>query len=191
MFELKELQNTNLEISEVNWFPTTVYYTRLDDAFIDKIEKKVMNDKGKHYEKIETFSKWLSETQYEEIKELSKHICSVILPQIGQRQNWKYNNWTLIESWLNHYEKDDWGCMHQHLDADYAAILIIKPGEGNLIFSRSEFVRKETKEYESIHNEIINEAKGTLILFPPYLYHGITKCNKERMTWAFNLKNTK
>ena len=41
MFELKELQNTNLEISEVNWFPTTVYYTRLNDAFIDKIEKKI------------------------------------------------------------------------------------------------------------------------------------------------------
>jgi len=179
------------QISEVNWFPTTVYHMNIDDAFCDKIENKVLNDKGKHYENNEDFSKWLSETQYEEIKELSTHICSQILPEIGQRQNWKYNNWEVRESWLNYYEKNDWGSMHRHMDADYASVLIIKPGEGNLIFSRSELVEGKTKEYESIHDEKINDIKGTLILFPPYLYHCVTKCNKERMTWAFNFINKK
>ena len=181
----------NTEISEVQWFPTLVYHTNVDSGLCDKIINKVIDDKGKHYEKFEDFSKWLSETQHEEIQELSAHICSKILPQIGQRQNWKYNNWEVKASWLNLYEKNDWGSMHRHMDADYSSILILKPGEGNLIFSRSELVEGKTKEYESVRDEVVNEVKGTLILFPPYLYHVVTKCNNERMTWAWNFANSK
>ena len=137
----------NTEISEVQWFPTLVYHTNVDSGLCDKIINKVIDDKGKHYEKFEDFSKWLSETQHEEIQELSAHICSKILPQIGQRQNWKYNNWEVKASWLNLYEKNDWGSMHRHMDADYSSILILKPGEGNLIFSRSDLEEGKTKEY--------------------------------------------
>ena len=39
-------------------------------------------------------------------------------------------------------------------------------------------------------DEKINERKGTLILFPAYLYHEVMDCDEERITVAFNFINT-
>ena len=35
----------------------------------------------------------------------------------------------------------------------------------------------------------LNEKRGTLILFPSYLYHSVTECKTERISVAFNFFN--
>ena len=79
--------------------------------------------------------------------------------------------------------------MHHHMDVDYAAILIIKPGEGNLLFHDSKFVEGYKKSFEQQEDQRINEEKGTLMLFPGYLYHSVTECKTERISVAFNFWN--
>ena len=79
--------------------------------------------------------------------------------------------------------------MHHHGFADFCGVLIVSPGDGNLIFSKTELIESKTKPFENIKDEQINEVKGRLILFPAYLYHTVTDCKKDRITIALNFSN--
>ena len=183
-----------LEIHPVSWFPTNVFHTKIDDSFCDNLKEKVIKDKDSWKKSLKNVyaltSGWDGLTQYQELRDLSEFICKDVLPKIGESQNWKYNNWLTKEAWINFYRKGDSARRHFHGFSSFCGILIVSPGKGNLIFSKTELVDGKTKPFETVLDEKINETKGTLILFPAYLYHEVMDCDEERITVAFNFINT-
>ncbi len=183
----------HFEINKVGWFPTDVFYLKIDEKFCNKIEEKVLLDKqnwSKGLENVNALtSGWDGLEKYSELQEISNFICQNILIKIGESQNWKYNNWSIREAWINFYKKEDFAEIHTHGSADFCGVLIILPGNGNLKFSRTEAVEQKTKKFMNIYDEKINEEKGTLILFPSYLYHQVENCAGDRISIAMNFIN--
>lgn len=181
------------EIQTVSWFPTNVFFTKIDKSFCDALKQKVLIDKDTWKKKLNNVNAlttgWNGLEKYEELKELCNFICETILPKIGQSQEWKYNDWEAREAWINFYQKEDFAKTHCHGFSDFCGVLIVDPGEGNLFFSKTEFIQSKTRPYENIKDEKINEEKGTLILFPPYLYHTVKNCENDRITVAMNFTN--
>ena len=68
----------NTEISEVQWFPTLVYHTNVDSGLCDKIINKVIDDKGKHYEKFEDLEHQLMDFCFNDIYYSGKDINNFI-----------------------------------------------------------------------------------------------------------------
>ena len=182
-----------IEIKPESWFPSVIFHCESDTKFCDELEKKVLIDKDKWKRELLNVhaltTGWSGLKQYPELQDLSKFICENVLPKIGETQRWKYNNWNTNEAWINFYQKGDSAKMHTHGFADFCGILIISPGNGNLIFSKTEVVENKTKPFEDIRDEKINEIKGRLILFPPYMYHTVTNCENDRISVAFNFSN--
>jgi hypothetical protein len=183
----------NYNIHPVNWFPVTVFHTQIDDDLCDRLIEKVMVDK-------QTWEKGLKNVQakttgwnclgkYEEVDKISELISQTLLPKIGESLSWKYNNWITRQAWINFYEKGDFTRTHAHFFSDFCAVLIIKPGEGNLLFHDFRGIQSAFRDFEQIKDEKINEKKGTLIIFPAYLYHSVTKCKADRISVAFNFSN--
>lgn len=181
------------EINKASWFPTDIFYTKIDESFCNKIEEKVLLDKEKWNENLENVHALTTGfnglDQYTELHELSNFICNKVLNEIGKTQDWKFNNWSIREAWINFYRKGDFTKIHTHGSADFCGILIVCPGKGNLKFSSTEAIEQKTKKFMKIYDEKINEEKGTLILFPSHLYHGVENCEKNRITIAMNFKN--
>jgi hypothetical protein len=188
--------NTNMSdlvIQKTEWFPTEVFSTKIDESVCNRILTDIDKDKD-HWDKGLKFIEakttgWNGLKEYKVIQELSNYITDSILPKIGEACKWKYNNWTTYEAWINFYEKKDSGKIHCHGIADYSAVLIVQPGDGNLTLSRTGDMLKLRKRFELNIEQKINEEKGTLILFPSWLYHFVEKCEKERVTVAFNFIN--
>jgi|TARA_Y100001937_G_C7131226_1_gene337502 hypothetical protein len=182
-----------MEIKLENWFSTKIFHTNIDIEFCNKLQEKVVIDKDNWKRDLNNVNAlttgWDGLNQYQDLQELSQYICQNVLPKIGQSQNWRYNNWHTKEAWVNFYQKGDSTKMHNHGFADFCGVLIIKPGEGNLIFSRTELIEGKTKPFETINDEQINETKGKLVLFPSYLYHTVTDCKNDRISVAFNFSN--
>lgn len=184
----------DFEINKADWFPTTVFYSKIDEEFCDKLSQKVFSDKDKWKKGLKNVQAlttgWDGLSKYEELRDLSNFICKSILPKIGESQKWKYNDWETREAWINFYQKGDSANNHNHGFSDFCGVLILSPGNGNLIFSKTEFTEGKTRPFESIENQKINETKGTLILFPGYLYHSVSTCENERISVAFNFTNS-
>jgi hypothetical protein len=183
----------NLEIDKVSWFPTNVFHCKLDDEICDRLSEKVFHDKDKWTKGLRNVQAlttgWDGLSKYEELKVISNFICKSILPKIGESQKWKFNQWQTREAWINFYQKGDSANIHNHGFSDFCGVLILTPGKGNLVFLKTEFIEGKTRSFENIENQKINESKGTLILFPGYLYHSVSSCENERISVAFNFEN--
>tara|TARA_R100000426_G_scaffold86125_1_gene66974 strand:- start:88 stop:663 length:576 start_codon:yes stop_codon:yes gene_type:complete len=182
-----------IEIKPESWFPSMIFHCKINTKFCDDLEEKVLVDKDNWTRQLKNVNAlttgWDGLKQYQELRDLCKFICESILPKIGESQTWKYNNWNTKEAWINFYQKGDSAKMHHHGFADFCGVLIVSPGDGNLIFSKTELIESKTKPFENIKDEQINEVKGRLILFPAYLYHTVTDCKKDRITIALNFSN--
>jgi len=183
----------NYNIHLVNWFPVTIFHTQIDDQLCDKLIEKVMVDKDTWTKGLRNVQAkttgWNGLGKYEELDEIKLLITQTLLPKIGESQNWKYNNWAAYEAWINFYEKGDFANLHNHIGADFCGVLILKPGEGNLLFHNNRDVENINRNFTQIENQKINEKKGTLILFPAYLYHSVVECKFDRISVAFNFLN--
>lgn len=182
----------NYHIQPVNWFPINVFHTQIDEQLCDKLIEKVMIDKDTWVKGLKNVhaktTGWNCLGKYKEVDEINLLITQTLLPKIGESQNWKYNNWKPLEAWINFYEKGDFTKIHRHF-ADYCGVLILKPGEGNLLFHDHRHLSGLSREYENVTDEKIKEKKGALILFPHDLYHSVSKCQADRISIAFNFTN--
>jgi len=183
----------NYNIHPVDWFPVTVFHTQIDDELCDKLIEKVMVDKDTWTKGLKNVhaktTGWNCMGKYKEIDEIISLIIQTILPTIGKSQNWKHNNWKAKDAWINFYEQEDFTRLHNHFYSDFSGVLILKPGEGNLLFHNNRYVQGMSRNFEKITDEKINEKKGTLILFPSDLYHSVTECKTNRISAAFNFNN--
>ena len=183
----------NYNIHPVNWFPLTVFHTQIEDHLCDKLTEKVMVDKDTWKKGLNNVhaktTGWNCLGRYKDLDEINFLITQTLLPKIGESQNWKYNNWFTRDAWINFYEKGDFTQLHHHFFSDFCGVLIIKPGEGNLLFHDFRNIQGLCKDFEQLRDEKINEKKGTLILFPAYLYHSVTECKSDRISVAFNFEN--
>lgn len=183
----------NYNIYPVDWFPINVFHTKVDDEICDKLIEKVMIDKDTWKKGLKNVhaktTGWNCLGKYKELDEINFLITQTLLPKIGESQNWKYNNWSTREAWINFYEKGDFAQIHCHGGSDFCAVLILKPGEGNLLFHRRQHIESESRPFEQVTDERINEKKGTLIFFPSYLYHSVTESKSDRVSVAFNFTN--
>tara|TARA_R100001129_G_scaffold186486_1_gene178418 strand:- start:92 stop:679 length:588 start_codon:yes stop_codon:yes gene_type:complete len=184
---------TDLQIEVSELFSTSIYTCKVDDNFCDALSQKVISDKDswqKGLKNVDALSSgWDGLDKYEELKNISNWISQSILPQIGQAQNWKYNNWWCKSAWINFYEKGDTAKLHNHKFMDYCGILILKPGNGNLVFVSSDVVMDNVRPFQTIENQKVNEKKGTLILFPDHMFHQVIDCENQRISVAFNFVN--
>lgn len=184
---------TENKITKTSWFPTNVYHTEIEEEFCDILLQKIENDKvnwKKDLKYVHALTSGFNGLlQYQELKDFSKAICDSILPVIAQEEKFKWNNWKCIEAWVNFYQKEDHTGVHNHKEVDYCAILILKAGNGNLFFSDKDFIERNLKSFQTPEDQRINEKKGTLICFPSSVYHGVSKCENERVTVAFNFSN--
>lgn len=189
---MNNLQN-DMKIQINPWFATPVFNTQISDDFCNNLIQKVSKDKDTWKKGLENVNAltcgWDGLQKYEELKIISSLVTQYILPQIGKVQKWKYNNWSCIEAWINFYQKGDSAELHFHKFSDYCAVLILKPGNGNLVFVPSDSVENKYRNFYNVENQKINEKKGTLILFPDYIYHKVTDCENERISVAFNFRN--
>tara|TARA_R100001510_G_C7539480_1_gene127655 strand:+ start:12 stop:593 length:582 start_codon:yes stop_codon:yes gene_type:complete len=183
----------DIKIQINSWFATPVFNTQISDNFCDNLIEKVNKDKDTWEKGLENVHAltcgWDGLKKYEELETISNFVTQHILPEIGKVQKWKYNNWACIDAWINFYQKGDNAELHCHKFSDYCAVLILKPGNGNLVFVPADSVEDKYRNFYSVENQKINEKKGTLILFPDYIYHKVTDCENERISVAFNFKN--
>jgi hypothetical protein len=183
----------NYNINAVNWFPVTVFHTQIEDQLCDKLIEKVMMDKDTWKKGLKNVhaktTGWNCLGKYKELDEINLLIIQTLLPKIGESQNWKFNNWRTHGAWINFYEKEDFAQLHNHWSCNFCAVLILKAGEGNLLFHNHRALQGLFENFEEITNEKINEKKGSLIFFPSDLFHSVTKCNSDRISVAFNFIN--
>lgn len=184
---------TNYNIETNLWFADQIFSTKIDESFCDLLIEKINIDKNKWKKGLKNVraltTGWDGLNKYNELKEISTLCCKTLLPTIGQSMNWQYNNWTTNSAWINFYQKGDSTDLHNHRGSDFCGVLILKPGEGNLLFHDSKFIENKQKAFEQIEDQRINEKKGTLILFPSYSYHSVTECKNDRISVAFNFLN--
>ena len=183
----------NYNIYPVNWFPVTVFHTQIDEQLCDKLIEKVMIDKDTWVKGLKNVhaktTGWNCLSKYKEIDEINLLMTKTLLPKIGESQNWKYNNWKTVHAWINFYEKGDFTQLHNHGGSDFCAILILKPGEGNLWFHNHRNILSLSRNFEQHADEKINEKKGTLIFFSSDLFHSVSECQSDRISVAFNFCN--
>lgn len=185
------MKNYNIETNF--WFADKIFNTKIEDSFCDLILKKIYQDKDKWKKGLRNINAFTTGfdglKKYQELVEISTLISGTLLPKIGKSFNWQYNNWKPASAWVNFYEKGDSASIHNHTGSDFCGILILKPGEGDLLFHDCKFIEGKTKRFEQIEDQRIKEKKGTLILFPSYLYHSVNECRNDRITIAFNFLN--
>ena len=183
--------NFNIAINSL--FPTKVYSVKIQEDFCDSLVAKVINDKENWSKGLLNVNAltcgWDGLEKYEELRHISDFISKSILPEIGKIEKWTYNNWHTHEAWINLYQKGDSAKVHNHKYMSYCGVLILKPGNGNLIFSSQETIEHKLRPFMPEMNGQINESKGTLILFPDYMYHSVSDCENERISVAFNFMN--
>jgi len=183
----------NYNIHPVNLFPATVFHTQIDEQLCDKLIEKVMIDKDTWVKGLKNVhaktTGWDCLDKYEEVYEINLLMNKTLLPKIAENQNWKYNNWKTVHAWINFYEKGDFTRLHNHTGSDFCAILILKPGEGNLAFHNHRNILGLSRSFEQLTDEKINEKKGTLIFFSPDLFHSVSDCQSDRISVAFNFSN--
>lgn len=183
----------NYNIEKNLWFADQIFNTQIDESFCDLLIEKIDQDKNgweKGLKNVKALTTgWNGLSKYNELEEISTLCCETLLPTIGNSMNWQYNNWSTSSAWVNFYQEGDSTDLHNHRGNDFCAVLILKPGEGDLLFHNSKFVERQLKAFEQVEDQRINEKKGTLILFPSYLYHSVTECKTERISVAFNFFN--
>lgn len=191
---LQKKHKMKYDVHPVNWFPVNVFHTQIDDYLCDDLVEEVMKDKNTWKKGLKNVhaktTGWNCLGKYKSMDQINLLITKTILPAIGKSQNWKYNNWRTEENWINFYEKEDFTQLHNHFYTDFCAVLILKPGEGNLLFHDGQHVLRFFRKFEQAIDEKINEKKGTLILFPGHLFHSVSKCKSDRITVAFNFMNS-
>ena len=182
-----------IELQRNSWFNSDVFSFFVDDHYCEAVNDIVKKDcdewaSGLKNVKAKTCN-W-NGLRYPVIKELSDFACEKVLPSIGKSQNFKWNNWTAREAWINFYQKNDQAVPHHHYFADFCGVLITKTKESNLKFINPLEIHGYFKEFmteESIHK--INEKKGLFIFFPSYIYHKVEECTEDRISVAFNFLN--
>lgn len=185
------MTDTPIEVSQL--FATPIYTCHLDDGFCNALIEKVINDKDKFIRGLVNVNAlttgWDGLRKYQELRDIGYWISKSILPEIGKLQKWKYNNWRCSTAWINFYEKGDTARLHNHKFEDYSGILILEPGNGNLMFVSPDEVFNNYRPFYNPESKKVNEKKGTLILFPDYMFHQVTDCEKQRISVAFNFIN--
>jgi len=182
----------NLTVEKENWFPTTIFHTKIGKDIVLQIKDIV--EKEKEFWKdglknVKAKTSGFDGLRYPIVQEIGDFCCASILPKISKEVNWKSNNWHCEEGWINYYQKGDYTRPHVHNRRDYCAVLIVEPGEGNLKFHDPKSIHTVLKFFENNFDRTINEEEGTLIFFPSWLYHSVSECKKERITLAFNFLN--
>ena len=183
----------NYIIHPVDWFSSTVFHIEIDEQVCDNLIEKVMIDKDTWTKGLKNVhaktTGWNCLGKYKEVDEINLLITQTLLPKIGESQNWKYNNWRTHSAWINFYEKGDFAQLHNHIGNDLSAVLILKPGKGNLLFHNYRNTQGLSRNFEQLADEKINEKKGTLIFFSHDLFHSVSVCELERISIAFNFIN--
>lgn len=182
----------NLNIHKNNFFPINIFSCKIDESYCDEIEALVEKENSsfeKNLKNVRAKTSGWNGNRYPILKEISEFFCSKVLPSIGETLNWQFNNWKPVESWINLYEKGDYTRLHHHHPNDYCAILIVKPGKGNLRFYDPNYFSTIRRAFEPEIVETINEEKGTVLFFPSFLFHDVTDIQEKRITVAFNFQN--
>lgn len=182
----------SLNIQKNNFFPINVFHCKIDESYCDEVEAVVARDKEsfkKNLRNVRAKTSGWDGYRIPVIREMSHFFCDKILPSIGESMKWEWNNWQPKETWINLYEKGDFTKLHHHHPVDYAAILIVKPGKGNLRFYDPNFFSIVRRPFEPETIETINEERGMAIFFPSFLFHDVSNVQEERITVAFNFFN--
>ena len=128
--------------------------------------------------------------RYSPIKKLTELCVSDVLPYISKINNFSYSNWYTESAWINFYQTGDNSTIHHHFFNDFCAILITKCSENCLKFYSPMHIHGYKKPFETDNLiEKINEKKGLFIFFPSYIYHSVSRCEKDRVSVAFNFVN--
>jgi uncharacterized protein (TIGR02466 family) len=181
----------NFVIEKENWFPTNIFYTKINKDITLNIKNIVEKEKESWVnglKNVRAKTSGFDGLRYPELEEIANFCCSKVLPNISKEFQWKVDNWHCEEAWINLYQKGDSTNSHVHFTSDYSAILIVEPGESNLKFHDPKAINSMYKFFEDVTDRTINEEEGTFIFFPSWLYHSVTECKKERITTAFNFK---
>ena len=123
-------------------------------------------------------------------KEIKKHIVNINCNLDCVLQN----------LWHNVYKKGDYQEPHHHMDNDNIAlscIYCVVESDAQLYFTNNNFRIHHLSKIQQVYNsENYKEyyypkmTEGSLIIFPSYLYHGVTpqKSESQRITIAGNIR---
>ena len=184
-------------------FPTPIYYTMLDDEEVQKeINSKIHKVNFEYGPKAwgkthmitsnfqGEFNCVIEELQ---LNKLKKEIGFHLKQFINDTNSRLPKDFKITESWFSKFNKDDFGHIHNHSLSDVSGVYYYKTnGEDGSIFfenpndTASCFDLTVPQTDRFYHKPEV----GKLILFPPYLRHGILKntTDNDRITISFNLK---
>ena len=182
------------EINKTSLFPTNVFFTLLDKKYCDEINSIVENEQNhwkNNLKNVKAKTSGWNGLRYPVVQDIANFACSELLTPIGEKEKWKLNNWTTKEAWINFYQKGDSAVLHQHFFADYCGIFITKTNASALQLVTPLSVHGYYKErFENTnYAESITEKEGLFVLFPSYLLHGVSECQSDRISVAFNFEN--
>ena len=184
-------------------FPTPVYYTMLDDEKVQKEIHNIIHKVNFEYgpeawgktHKLSTnfqgeYNCVITEWQLDNLK---KQIDFHLKQYIKDTNSKMPKDYKIMESWFSKFDKGDWGHIHNHSLADVSGVYYYKTNgnDGSIFFENPtdtascfDLTAPQTDRFYH------QPAVGKLILFPPYLRHGILEntTDNDRITIAFNLK---
>jgi len=96
-----------------------------------------------------------------------------------------------LQSWITKFEKDDYGHIHQHGDADISGVYYFKTNgkDGDLAFYTPVTHSETSNVFGGNKTWIHSPQVGKLLMFPGYLRHGILRntTDNTRMSVSFNI----
>lgn len=97
-----------------------------------------------------------------------------------------------LESWLTRFDEGDFGHAHNHGGADVCGVYYFAgSGQGGELYFENPTIAASMKPaYQDVAKRWIHQPTvGKMILFPPYLVHGVkaNPTNNVRISLAFNV----
>ena len=188
------------------WFPTPVYFDHINDPGIENKFLEVFNDlklkncfqypPGWDSLKISDpnfKSNLLDDYNLTEFKLLlDKHIFSFLSSIDSNIGFTRSRNYKITTSWMTLSEKESYAHTHMHTEADLSGVFYVRTtgNDGQLFFENPNKVSRCSHVFRHIQDRIYYKPEvGKLILFPPWLEHGVQKNSTEgeRVSVSFNI----
>ena len=130
---------------------------------------------------------------------INETIGSVAINNLIKYYNFKKVKFTMVNSWINKNNKDDFNIIHSHPNSTFSGIYYVDvPDEGGeLVFYRSnnfcnllDYIDKTNNDTELFTTFNVKVKNNLLILFRSYLAHFVMphKSQRARISVAFNIK---
>ena len=130
---------------------------------------------------------------------VNETIGSVTINNLLKYYNFKKVKFTMVNSWINKNNKDDFNIIHSHPNSTFSGIYYVDvPDEGGeLVFYRSnnfcnllDYIDKANNDTELFTTFNVKVKNNLLILFRSYLAHFVMphKSQRARISVAFNIK---